>query len=247
MTTAGGRTVSLDASPLAAFPAASAARPVTALIGNPRPDSRTRTAAVRAARRAAGAAGLPDDVGVVELAHLRRGLLDDTPPPAVSEALEHVRSARLLVVASPTYKATYTGLLKAFLDLLPGGGLAGVTAVPLLVMASPRTRWRSRCTCARCCWNWARTRRCPDWPCPRTPCPRPTAPRPRTSSRWTTSSRPGPPAPPPPCAPPGPSARGPPRAAPWPPASGPPPRAPAARAPATRVGATRVSAVSAPG
>ncbi|MFC6002617.1 NAD(P)H-dependent oxidoreductase [Streptomonospora nanhaiensis] len=107
------------------------------MIGNPRPDSRTRTAAVRAARRAAGAAGLPDDVGVVELAHLRRGLLDDTPPPAVSEALEHVRSARLLVVASPTYKATYTGLLKAFLDLLPGGGLAGVTAVPLLVMASP--------------------------------------------------------------------------------------------------------------
>jgi FMN reductase len=38
-----------------------------------------------------------------------------------------------LVVASPTYKATYSGLLKAFLDSFAGGSLAGTTAVPVLL------------------------------------------------------------------------------------------------------------------
>jgi FMN reductase len=43
----------------------------------------------------------------------------------------------LLVVASPTYKASYTGLLKAFLDWYPATGLAGVTVVPVMVGAGP--------------------------------------------------------------------------------------------------------------
>jgi FMN reductase len=41
------------------------------------------------------------------------------------------------VVASPTYKATYTGLLKLFLDRFPGNGLDGVVAVPLMLGAGP--------------------------------------------------------------------------------------------------------------
>ena len=41
------------------------------------------------------------------------------------------------MVASPTYKATYTGLLKLFLDRFAGGtGLRGV-AVPLMLGAGP--------------------------------------------------------------------------------------------------------------
>jgi len=43
----------------------------------------------------------------------------------------------VVVVASPTYKATYTGLLKAFLDRFPHQGLGGVTAIPLMLGASP--------------------------------------------------------------------------------------------------------------
>ena len=39
--------------------------------------------------------------------------------------------------ASPTYKAAYTGLLKAFLDRYPSEGLAGVTAVPVMTGGSP--------------------------------------------------------------------------------------------------------------
>jgi len=42
-----------------------------------------------------------------------------------------------VVVASPTYKATYTGLLKIFLDRFAGGtGLSGL-AVPLMLGAGP--------------------------------------------------------------------------------------------------------------
>ncbi|GAA3983506.1 NADPH-dependent oxidoreductase [Thermobifida alba] len=110
---------------------------VTVLVGNPRPGSRTATAALAAARHVASALGLPGDPDLVDLAALAPSLLLPGPPPEVAEALERVTGAELLVVASPTYKATYTGLLKVFLDLLPGGALSGVTALPLLVMGSP--------------------------------------------------------------------------------------------------------------
>jgi FMN reductase len=48
-----------------------------------------------------------------------------------------VLAADVLVIASPTYKATYSGLLKAFLDRLATGSLAGKTAVPLLLGGAP--------------------------------------------------------------------------------------------------------------
>jgi FMN reductase len=48
-----------------------------------------------------------------------------------------VASADLAVFASPTYKASYTGLLKAFLDRYPNGGLTGLTAVPVMTGSDP--------------------------------------------------------------------------------------------------------------
>jgi FMN reductase len=56
----------------------------------------------------------------------------------VEVALELVRDADYLVVASPTYKATYTGLLKAFLDRLPPAALTGTVALPILVMGDAK-------------------------------------------------------------------------------------------------------------
>jgi FMN reductase len=73
---------------------------------------------------------------VVDLADLGPALLD-WADPAVTAVVEEVRAADLLVVASPTYKATYTGLLKLFLDRFPPGGLRGVVAVPLMLGAGP--------------------------------------------------------------------------------------------------------------
>ncbi|MDH2427747.1 NAD(P)H-dependent oxidoreductase [Sphaerisporangium sp. TRM90804] len=108
------------------------------LVANPRPGSRTRTAAERATDLVAGRIGYTGEREVVDLAGLAPGLLASPPPAEAGRALELVGRARVLLVASPTYKGTYTGLLKVFLDRLPTQALAGTTALPLLVMGDPR-------------------------------------------------------------------------------------------------------------
>ena len=110
---------------------------IVALVGNPRPGSRTAGLAALVAAEAAGA-GLPElgrTLEVVDLSTLGPKVLDPGSDEAPA-ALERVRAARLLIVATPAYKATYTGLLKAFLDRLPPEGLAGTYAVPVAVAAS---------------------------------------------------------------------------------------------------------------
>lgn len=107
---------------------------VVALVGNPRPGSRTRTVADHVACRVAGLVGSPD-VHTVELSELSGEIF--APGAAVAQARERVARAGVLVVATPTYKATYTGLLKSFLDLYGNDGLAGVVAVPVQVAGNP--------------------------------------------------------------------------------------------------------------
>lgn len=102
------------------------------VVGNPKPQSRTLAAATYVARELGGAE--PDLV--VDLATLGPAILDWSDP-TVSELVEQVGAADLVVVASPTYKGAYTGLLKLFLDRFAGGtGLSGV-AVPLMLGGSP--------------------------------------------------------------------------------------------------------------
>ncbi|WP_061297152.1 NADPH-dependent FMN reductase [Herbidospora cretacea] len=102
---------------------------IVTVVGNPRSGSRTLTVAVRAAEAALGSAG-----DVIDLAELAPHLLAAEPVAAVEAALGLVKNADVLVLASPTYKATYTGLLKVFLDRLGHRALAGKRAIPLLVM-----------------------------------------------------------------------------------------------------------------
>lgn len=105
---------------------------VAVVVGNPKPASRTLAAATYVAR---GLAGREPDL-VVDLATLGPALLDWSAGE-VAELVEHVGKADLVVVASPTYKGTYTGLVKLFLDRFAAGtGLTGL-AVPLLLGGSP--------------------------------------------------------------------------------------------------------------
>jgi len=107
------------------------------LVGSPRPASRTLAVATAAAAAVARHAGLSSGCKVVDLSTLARRLLLPEPSAAVEDAVSVVLHADLLLVASPTYKGTYTGLLKVFLDRLPDRALAGASALPLLVMNSP--------------------------------------------------------------------------------------------------------------
>ncbi|MBE1491812.1 NADPH-dependent FMN reductase [Plantactinospora soyae] len=107
---------------------------VVVVSGNPRPGSRTRVLAesvgAAVARREGAAAP-----AVVDLAAYGPALL--APDEVrVAGGLARARAARVLVVATPTYKGSYTGILKVFLDNLPHRGLAGVVAVPVTVGAT---------------------------------------------------------------------------------------------------------------
>ncbi|MGW2294099.1 NADPH-dependent FMN reductase [Streptomyces violaceorubidus] len=51
--------------------------------------------------------------------------------PAISEAAELFARADGVVVGTPVYKAAYSGVLKALLDLLPQYALTGKTVLPL--------------------------------------------------------------------------------------------------------------------
>jgi FMN reductase len=103
-----------------------------AVVGNPKPRSRTRAAAELVVERLTGA---PPD-RVVDIVDLGAGLLQWSDA-AVDEAVSALQQAEVAVVASPTYKASYTGLLKLFLDHVGTGDLAGVVAVPLMLGGSP--------------------------------------------------------------------------------------------------------------
>jgi FMN reductase len=59
---------------------------------------------------------------------LLRGDLSD---PAIAEAAALVAGADAVVVGTPVYKASFSGVLKTFLDLLPQDGLAGKLILPL--------------------------------------------------------------------------------------------------------------------
>lgn len=101
---------------------------VTIVVGNPRPASRTRVVAETLVARLLD----PDayDLEVVELSDHATELFT-WPSEAVAAVSERVAQSDLVVFATPTYKATYTGLLKAFLDRYPGDGLEGVVAIPV--------------------------------------------------------------------------------------------------------------------
>ena len=55
----------------------------------------------------------------------------DVKDPAIADAVARVRDADAIVIGTPVYKASFSGVLKAFLDLLPQDGLAEKLVLPL--------------------------------------------------------------------------------------------------------------------
>ena len=100
---------------------------VAVVVGNPKPRSRTYQAAHIVAERLVGR---PADLSI-DLTDLGAALLD-WADPQVTDLVGAVQAADLVVVASPTYKGSYTGLLKLFLDRFGAGSMTG-TAVPVML------------------------------------------------------------------------------------------------------------------
>ncbi len=53
--------------------------------------------------------------------------------PAVIGAVAQVEKADAVIIASPVYKASYTGVLKTFLDLIPQKGFQNKVIAPLFI------------------------------------------------------------------------------------------------------------------
>lgn len=101
------------------------------IVGNPKLGSRTRDAAERLA---AALDAKPAVIEVVEFGAALFGWGD----PVVASAVTAVQAADIVIAASPTFKGTYTGLLKLFLDqFATATGLADQVGVPLMLGASP--------------------------------------------------------------------------------------------------------------
>lgn len=109
------------------------------LVGNPKIASRTLHVAEEVTNHIAawlGSQGVTMSNTTVDIAALGGGLFEWENKP-VNDVLGEIAGSDLLVVASPVYKAAYTGVLKMLLDRIPMEGLAGRVVVPVMVAAAP--------------------------------------------------------------------------------------------------------------
>jgi len=132
---------------------------IAVVTGNPKPASRTHgvalavadvlaaelarpTAPAEAPARQVVPAAVPL-VPAEPSAHLVVDLAEHAPSlfdwsaAELSRLTAEVAAADVAVFASPTYKAAYTGMLKAFLDRYGSNGLAGTVAVPVMTGGWP--------------------------------------------------------------------------------------------------------------
>jgi FMN reductase len=116
---------------------------VVTVVGNPRAGSRTAAAAASVAELLASELGTPYRIDeLIDLVTFAPAIFegdqaDAEARAALESAVDLVSSASVIVLATPVYKGSYTGLLKSFLDVLRPAALAGTVVVPVTVSAAP--------------------------------------------------------------------------------------------------------------
>ena len=108
---------------------------IAVVVGNPKAGSRTLKVATAVAAHLQGPADAGGDLFVVDLADYAAELFDPASA-TIASLLDSVAASELVIVASPTYKATYTGLLKSFLDRYGNDALARTVCIPVMTGAA---------------------------------------------------------------------------------------------------------------
>lgn len=115
---------------------------VTAGLSEDSTTTRLGEAIAKAASGAVENAGQHVDIKVIQLRDLAHGLTDmmitHVASPAVQEAIDTVLTADGLIAASPTYKASYSGLFKQFFDVIDESALENLPTVIAATGGSPR-------------------------------------------------------------------------------------------------------------
>jgi len=106
---------------------------VSLLALNASPSSSSKTHALAAAAVELAAEGRVADLGDLDA----EGLLGRRRDAEVSFLLEEMATVDRLVVVTPVYRATYSGLLKVVFDQLAQGALAGTACVLAATAAGP--------------------------------------------------------------------------------------------------------------
>ena len=103
---------------------------VLTLSGSPSPDSRT---GVLLTHTGSWLALRGHEVTTLHVRDLPTSalLVSNTEHPAIRQAISLVNRADGVIVASPVYRAAYSGLVKAFLDLLADNALAKKVVLPM--------------------------------------------------------------------------------------------------------------------
>ena len=103
---------------------------IVGIQGSPSASSRSSSLLILAQSRLKAIAGSAHLINLRELPAqaLLHAQFDHS---TIRHALAEIAQAQLVLVATPIYKAAYSGLLKAFLDLLPQDALRGKTVLPL--------------------------------------------------------------------------------------------------------------------
>jgi FMN reductase len=110
---------------------------VLLIAGSPSFPSRSSALLDSVAERLAERGGLVIDRLSIRNLPASALLQADFRHPSVVKATQQVAHARAIVVATPVYKAAYSGVLKVFLDLLPQTALKDKTVLPIAIGGSP--------------------------------------------------------------------------------------------------------------
>jgi FMN reductase len=102
------------------------------------PSERSRSAALldSVSQRLAGRGATIERLHIRDLSP-QALLLADAAHRSIAFAADQVARAKAIVIATPVYKAAYSGVLKVFLDLLPQTALKDKTVLPIATGGSP--------------------------------------------------------------------------------------------------------------
>lgn len=117
------------------YPGLSSGASIIGVSGSPSPVSKTASLVDHVLQRL----GRSDPEQHLRLAQLDPASLlrGDPENPSFKRAVELMENAEGVVIATPIFKASFSGLLKSFLDVLPQFGLAGKIVLPLATGGSP--------------------------------------------------------------------------------------------------------------
>jgi FMN reductase len=109
---------------------------IAVVVGNPKADSRTLRVALAVSDALATRLDADSERLVMDLADVADEI-HQPESPTMDRLVNDVITSDLVIVASPTFKATYTGLLKSFFDRFATNALSSVIAVGVMTGAAP--------------------------------------------------------------------------------------------------------------